>query len=62
MNWRKKPQYYINLFTYLILLFLQAIYLRLKGERLPWQSYKVILEAVKAGFYADLGRVSDFLK
>lgn len=62
LNWRKKPQYYVNLVAYLILLFFQAIFLCLKGDYLPWRSYKVILMAVKEGFRGHLGKVNDFLE
>lgn len=60
MGWGKKPQYYINMVFYLGLLFFQAMLLRLKGDHLPWKSFKVIFRAIKAGFHGELGKVIDF--
>jgi len=47
-------------FFYLGLMFFQAMLLRLKGDHLPWKSFKVIFRAIKAGFHGELGKVIDF--
>jgi GT2 family glycosyltransferase len=62
LHWNKSLSYVTNALGYLFLLFLQAFLMALRGQRLPWRSFLVIVRGVRNGLQGRLGRARGFDK
>jgi len=62
LHWNKSLLYVINALVYLFLLFLQAFLMTLRGQRLPWRSFLLIVRGVRDGLRGRLGQVRAFDK
>jgi len=60
LRWHKNPLYAINVLSYLTILFSQAFLMRLNRKYIAWQSFLVIIGAVKDALHSRLGKVEAF--
>lgn len=53
---RRHPAYYLNCFVYTTLLFLQAGFMRVRGDGFAWLSFKAMVEGTLDGFRGRTGK------